>query len=249
VVEDSTTLRSFIKEILKSEYNVIEAENGEVALELAIKHVPDLIISDVIMPKMVGTELCAKIKTNFKTSHIPVIMLTSRSSLVYKFQGLESGADDYLSKPFEIKELTLKVKNILESKTRLKENLLSKDGFTVSDVSLTSIDEKMLQKAYQIVKHNIANQSFNVNQFSEDLGVSRSMLFVKIKAWANVTPKDFIQEIRLKQAARLLEIDKFTVAEVSAKVGFKRQKYFSQCFQKKYNLTPTQYAQKFNANI
>ena len=249
VVEDSTTLRSFIKEILKSEYNVIEAENGEVALELAIKHVPDLIISDVIMPKMVGTELCAKIKTNFKTSHIPVIMLTSRSSLVYKFQGLESGADDYLSKPFEIKELTLKVKNILESKTRLKENLLSKDGFTVSDVSLTSIDEKMLQKAYQIVKLNIANQSFNVNQFSEDLGVSRSMLFVKIKAWANVTPKDFIQEIRLKQAARLLEIDKFTVAEVSAKVGFKRQKYFSQCFQKKYNLTPTQYAQKFNANI
>lgn len=248
LVEDNITLRSFIKQILKSNYNILEAENGKVALDLAKKEMPDLIISDVIMPKMVGTELCSQIKTNFKTSHIPVILLTSRSSLVYKFQGLESGADDYLSKPFDIKELTLKVKNILESKARLKESLWSKDRFAITDVSLTSIDDKMLQKAYQIVRQNIANESFNINQFSEDLGVSRSMLFVKIKAWANVTPKDFIQEIRLKQAARLLEIDKFTVSEISTKVGFKRQKYFSQCFQKKYNLTPLQYAQKFNAN-
>ena len=246
VVEDNITLRSFIKEILKANYNIIEAENGEVALNLASKHLPDLIISDVIMPKMVGTELCSRIKTNFETSHIPVILLTSRSSLVYKFQGLESGADDYLSKPFELKELVLKVKNILETKNRLKEKLLSRDNLTLPNASLTSIDEKMFNKAYVIVKNNIANEAFNVNQFSEDLGVSRSMLFVKIKAWANLTPKDFIQEIRLKYAARLLEVDKFTIAEISQKVGFKRQKYFSACFQKKYGLTPTKYSQKFN---
>ncbi len=115
IVEDNKPLRSFMKNLLKKDYNIIEAENGKVALKKAIKYVPDLIVSDVIMPEMVGTELCSAIKENLKTSHIPVILLTSRSSLVYKFEGLESGADDYISKPFNLKEFKLRIKNIIRS--------------------------------------------------------------------------------------------------------------------------------------
>jgi len=238
-------LRSFIKEILKEDYNVLLAENGEVALKMAIKHLPDLIVSDVVMPRMVGTELCSKIKTTLATSHIPVILLTSRTSLIYKFEGLESGADDYITKPFNLKEFKLKIKNILVSKQKLKDKFKSDSSFESLDVSLTSLDQKLLEKAFQIVKDNIANQDFNIAQFSEDLGVSRSMLFTKIKAWVDATPNDFIQEIRLNNAAKLLEINKLSVSEVSYKVGFKRPKYFSQCFKKKYGLTPSEFSEKF----
>ena len=245
IVEDNVVLRSFIKEILKEDYNVLLAENGEVALKMAIKHLPDLIVSDVVMPRMVGTELCSKIKTTLATSHIPVILLTSRTSLIYKFEGLESGADDYITKPFNLKEFKLKIKNILVSKQNLKDKFKSDSSFESLDVSLTSVDQKLLEKAFQIVKDNIANQDFNIAQFSEDLGVSRSMLFTKIKAWVDATPNDFIQEIRLNYAAKLLEIHKLSVSEVSYKVGFKRPKYFSQCFKKKYGLTPSEFSEKF----
>ncbi|WP_299012551.1 two-component regulator propeller domain-containing protein [uncultured Polaribacter sp.] len=249
IVEDNTVLRSFMKEILKENYNILQAKNGKEAFNLATKHLPDLIVSDVVMPEMVGTELCSKIKTSITTSHIPVILLTSRTSLVYKFEGLESGADDYITKPFNIKEFTLKIKNILDSKQSLKNKFMSNTSFETLDISLTSIDQKLLEKAFKIVKDNIANADFNIAQFSEDLGVSRSMLFTKIKAWANATPNDFIQEIRLKHASKLLELDKLSVAEVSYKVGFKRPKYFSQCFKKKYGLTPSEFGEKFNSKI
>ena len=248
IVEDNVVLRSFMKEILKEKYNVLNAKNGKEALNLAIKYLPDLIISDVVMPEMVGTELCSKIKTTIATSHIPVILLTSRSSLIYKFEGLESGADDYITKPFNLKEFKLKIKNILDSKQSLKNKFISDTSLASLDVSLTSLDQKLLEKAFQIVKENIANQEFNITQFSEDLGVSRSMLFTKIKAWANATPNEFIQEIRLKHAAKLIELNKLNISEVSYKVGFKRPKYFSQCFKKKYNLTPSEYSEKFYKN-
>jgi signal transduction histidine kinase/ligand-binding sensor domain-containing protein/DNA-binding response OmpR family regulator len=247
IVEDNVVLRSFIKEILKPKYNILQAENGKLAYQKALKHLPDLIVSDVIMPEMVGTELCSKLKTNIATSHIPVILLTSRTSLIYKFEGLESGADDYISKPFDLKEFQLKIHNLLTSKQRIKDKFSSKDNYTKIDVSLPSLDEKMLSKAFQIVQENIANQDFNIEEFSETLGVSRSMLYTKIKAWANATPKDFIQEIRLNQAAKLLELNKFTISEICYKVGFKRPKYFSQIFQKKYGLTPSEFSKKFKS--
>jgi len=249
IVEDNVVLRSFIKEILKEKYNILQAENGKIALDMAIKYLPDLIVSDVIMPKMVGTELCSRIKTNIATSHIPVILLTSRSSLIYKFEGLESGADDYITKPFILKEFKLKIKNILDSKQNLKNKFITDSCFESLDVSLTSLDQKLLEKAFQIVKENVSNQDFNITQFSEDLGVSRSMLFTKIKAWADATPNDFIQEIRLNHAAKLLELNKLNISEVSYKVGFKRPKYFSQCFKKKYGMTPSEFIEKFKTNL
>jgi len=246
IVEDHKILRTFMKNLLKKEYNIIEAENGKIAFEKALQHVPNLIISDVIMPEMVGTELCSKIKENLKTSHIPVILLTSRSSLVYKFEGLESGADDYISKPFNLIEFKLRVKNLLNSTERLKNKFSSEDNFIPSEITVSSLDEELLKKAFKIVEENISNEEFDIPFFCSELGVSRTMLFLKIKAWTNYTPNDFIHEIRLKRAAQLLEQNKLNVSEVSYKVGFNNPKYFSKCFQKKYGETPTQFADKFS---
>lgn len=248
VVEDNKPLRSFIKNLLNKDYNILEAENGEVAYKKAIKYLPNLIISDVIMPKMAGTELCAKIKGNIKTSHIPVILLTARTSLIYKFEGLESGADEYISKPFNLKEFQLKVKNLLDTTERLKAKFSSEDTLMPNELTLSSIDEELLKKAFSIVEANIENDQFDIPFFSSELGISRTMLFSKIKAWTNFTPNDFIQEIRMKRAAQLLEQNKINISQVCYKIGFKNPKYFSKCFQKKYGMTPSQFQNKFSEN-
>src|SRR5690606_35778865 len=201
---------------------------------------------DVIMPEMVGTELCHLIKQNIETSHIPVILLTSRTSLVYKFEGLESGADDYISKPFNLKEFKLRIHNLLESKERLKEKFSSQNVLIADDIEMTTPDEELLKKAFEIVEDNISNDQFDIPFFCSELGVSRSVLFVKIKAWTNLTPNNFIQEIRLNSAAKLLKQAKFSVSQVCYKVGFKDPKYFRKCFHKKFNMSPTEYAGKFS---
>lgn len=245
LVEDYKPLRLFIKDLLKTEYNVVEAENGKKGLEKANQIIPDLIISDVVMPKMVGTELCSKIKENINTSHIPVILLTSRSSLIYRLEGLEKGADEYISKPFNIQEFLLKVKNILSLNNKLKNKLGNEDNFLPEEVTVSTLDEKLLKEAFRIVNENIANENFDIPFFSSELGLSRTMLFMKIKAWSNLTPLEFIQNIRMKKAARLLEIRKYNISQISYKVGFKNPKYFSKKFKAKYGLSPIEYQNKF----
>lgn len=246
LVEDSLELRSFMKDLLKNEYNILEAENGRIAFNMAIKHTPDLIVSDVVMPVMVGTELCAAIKNELKTSHIPIVLLTSRSALIYKLEGLESGADDYISKPFDINEFKLRIKNILQSSNTLKEKFSDPNRAGLNNVLISSLDDKLYKKALKIIEDNISNENFDIPFFCSELGVSRTMLFLKIKAWTNFTPNDFIQHFRMKRAAQLLEKGKINISEVSYKVGFKNPKYFSKCFQKKYGETPRQYSKKFS---
>ncbi|NER17850.1 hybrid sensor histidine kinase/response regulator transcription factor [Spongiivirga citrea] len=248
IVEDNKPLRSFLKDFLNQDYNVIEAENGKIGLKKALKHVPDLIVSDIIMPEMVGTDLCTEIKQNLKTSHIPVVLLTSRSSLVYKFEGLESGADEYISKPFNLKEFKLRVQNLLQSTSRLKKKFSNENYLKPSDITVSSIDEQLLKKAFQIVENNISNEQFDIPYFCTELGISRTLLFTKIKAWTNFTPNEFIHELRMKRAAQLLEQNKINISQVSYKVGFKNPKYFSKCFQKKFGETPSDYQNKFSEN-
>ena len=246
LAEDNEALRHFIKTLLRKQYNVLEAENGEAAMRKALKYVPDLIISDIMMPEMVGTELCARIKENLRTSHIPVILLTSRTSLIYKVEGLESGADDYVNKPFNIREFELRVKNLLDATQRIKKKFSREDNRSPSEITVSSLDEKLLKKALEIVEENIANENFDITFFSAELGVSRTMLFTKVKAWTNFTPNEFIHHLRMKRAAQLLEREDLTVAEVSYLVGFRNPKYFSKCFQKKFSHTPSEYADKFS---
>lgn len=245
IVEDHNVLRNFMKNLLQKEYNILEAKNGKIALNMAIDNNPDLIISDVIMPEMVGTELCARIKKDITTSHIPVILLTSRTDLIYKFEGLESGADDYISKPFNLVEFKLRIKNILESTDRMKAKFSKETTLRPSEIVISSLDEELFKKAFKIVEDNISNEQLDIPFFCSQLGVSRTMLFSKIKAWTNFTPNEFIHEIRLKRAAQLLEQNKINVSQISYKVGFNNPKYFSKCFQKKFGDTPTQYAEKF----
>ena len=248
LVEDNKPLRKFMKSILKDNYNIIEAENGKKALKIAQKESPNLIVSDVVMPVMVGTELCSKIKEDIRTSHIPIILLTSRTSLIYKLEGLESGADDYISKPFDVNEFLIRIKNLLESTSRLKEKYTSEDPLQPNEIIVSSLDEKLYKKAFQIVEDNIDNENFDVQFFCSELGVSRTMLFTKVKAWTNFTPNEFIMHFRMKRAAQILEQGKINISEVSYKVGFRNPKYFSKCFQKKYGETPTQYMNRFSTD-
>jgi signal transduction histidine kinase/ligand-binding sensor domain-containing protein/DNA-binding response OmpR family regulator len=246
IVEDSTALRTFMVQLLKPKFKVLEAADGLEGFEIAIKEHPDVIVSDVVMPNMDGTALCAKLKQDIRTSHIPVILLTSRTSLVYKLEGLESGADDYISKPFDLREFQLRIQNQLRTKEKLKEKLSSAPReFGPEEIEVTSVDEKLLKTAIEIVENNIPNEQFDIPMFSSELGVSRTMLFIKIKAWTNFTPNEFIQHFRMKRAAQLLQTGKLNISEVSYKVGFKNPKYFSKCFLKAHGETPTAFIKRF----
>ena len=249
IVEDNAQIRNFINTIFKDTYNIIEAENGKEGLKLAISEMPDIIISDIMMPKMDGIEFCEKIKSEIKTSHIPVILLTARTSLIFKMEGLESGADDYINKPFNVKELMLKVRNHIHRMEQLREKFNTSKNIVPSEVTFSSIDEELLQKAIAVVEKNIGNEFFDIPLFCEELGVSRTMLFSKIKAWTEMTPNEFIQSMRMKRAAQLLEQNKLSVSQICYKVGYKNPKYFSRSFQKHFKLTPSQYLEKFKNDL
>ena len=246
LVEDNKQLRKFMGSLLLEDYNILEAENGKVAFKIAQKEKVDLIVSDVVMPEMTGTELCSLIKEDIRTSHIPLILLTSRSSLVYKLEGLESGADDYISKPFNVMEFKLRINNLLASISRLKQKMASVENFQQEDLVMSSIDEELYKKAIRIVENNIGNEQFDIMSFCEELGVGRTILFKKIKAWTDFTPNEFVQHIRLKKGAQLLEQGKINISEISYKIGFKTPKNFSKCFTKKYGKTPTEYIKTFS---
>lgn len=242
IVEDNLELRAFIRDLLAKSYNIYEAGNGKEAYKLALKEQIDLIISDVIMPVTTGTELCALIKQDIKTSHIPVILLTTRSELIYKLEGLEYGADDYISKPFNIQEFQLRINNLLNSIQRLKQKIGANQDVKPS---ISSLDEKLYQKAINIIKENISNEHSDIPYFCKELGISKSVLYSKVKAWSNFTPKQFILNYRLNYAAQLLESGKMNINQISQMVGFKDPKYFARVFKNKFDKTPTEYVKYF----
>ncbi len=246
VVEDNDPVRKFIVDVFRDSYRVEEAANGMEGFKKAVQIVPDLVISDVMMPKMDGIEFCYQAKSNLKTSHIPFILLTARTSLIFKFEGLESGADEYINKPFNVKELKLKARNLINTFHKMRDKFSDESIVKPAEITVSSIDEKLLKRALAIVEENISNEFFNIQLFSSELGVSRTMLFTKVKAWTNLTPNEFIHSMRMKRAAQILEQNKVTISEVSYQVGFNNPKYFSKCFQKYHGSTPSEYAGKFS---
>ncbi|WP_044211373.1 two-component regulator propeller domain-containing protein [Flammeovirga sp. OC4] len=249
IVEDNVQVRNFIMELLSADYNVVEAENGEIGLSKVVECTPDLIISDVMMPVMDGITFCKEIKTNIKTSHIPIILLTARTADQFKYEGLELGADEYMSKPFSVQELKLKVRNLLRFVDSLKVRFKEGNVIRPSEITISSVDEQLLNKAIEIMDNNIDNQFFNVEQYTEELGVSRTMLFTKIKKWTGLTPNEFILSMRMKRATQLIEQNKINISQICYKVGFKDPKYFSKSFKKYHGCTPTAYSKKFQENI
>jgi len=241
VVEDNHDFRTFLKEQLSELYQVIDAPDGEEGEKLAIEQNPDLIVSDIMMPKMDGLELCRHIKHNVQTSHIPVILLTARSGDETKISGYEVGADSYISKPFSFDVLLARIKQLIEQQEGRKKEFRKTLRVNPSCITITSIDEQLIQKALKLIEDHMDNSEYNVEQLSLDMGMSRMNLYRKLQAITGQTPTDFIRTIRLKRAAQLLRDGKLNVSEVADRVGFSSSSYFTKCFKELFGVLPTQY--------
>jgi signal transduction histidine kinase/ligand-binding sensor domain-containing protein/DNA-binding response OmpR family regulator len=242
IVEDNQDVRAYIRDFLESDYRVKEARDGVDGFEKATNTIPDLIISDVMMPNMDGFELCEKLKTDERTSHIPVILLTARASEKSKLEGLETGADDYIIKPFSARELQVRVKNLIEQRRKLRERFSHESALKPKDIAITSADERFLQRAMDTIEAQIGNPDFSVNDFGKKVGLSHSQLHRKIRALTDRSPIEFIRTLRLKRAADLLKQHFGNVAEIAYEVGFNNPSYFAECFRKLFGKSPSEYA-------
>ncbi|OGU77338.1 MAG: hypothetical protein A2V93_11875 [Ignavibacteria bacterium RBG_16_34_14] len=241
IVEDNSDVRKYIKDNLIKDYRILEAIDGEDGWNISIEHIPDLIVSDVMMPRMDGFKLCEKLKTDERTSHIPVILLTAKAAKQDKIEGYETGADDYIMKPFEPDELRARIKNLIEQRKRLHEHFQKNGIFELNQTKITSVDKKFLQKVYEIINSNISNTSFNIDVFVEHLTVSKSLLHKKIVSLTGEPPGELIRRIRLKRAAELIEKRFGNLSEIALEVGFNNPAYFSECFKKQFGVAPSQY--------
>jgi len=242
VVEDSEDVRAHLLDNLEDQFNMQEAVDGEEGLSLATDTIPDIIITDLMMPRMDGVELCKKLKTDERTSHIPVIMLTARATVESRIEGLETGADAYMTKPFNMQELQTRLRSLIEQRKILRERFSKEAELGPSDIAVTSVDEKFLNKAIQIIEDNLGDCDFDVTAMTGEIGMSRMQLFRKLKALTNQTPSEFIRTIRLKRAAQLLKKNFGNVAEITYEVGFNNLSYFAKCFRELYGVSPSEYS-------
>jgi DNA-binding response OmpR family regulator/two-component sensor histidine kinase len=241
IVEDNPDVRYFIRSHFDSVYAIYEAKNGQEGWDMAIKIIPDVIISDILMPDLDGNELCKRIKKDERTSHIPVLLLTALHSKEHEIEGLSSGADDYVTKPFDISVLQTKVENMLQVRRSLKEKYTREIILKPSNITIASPDEHFLQKAIKVVERNISNADLDIEQFASEVGVSRMQLYRKFNALTNMTVKEFIRSIRLKRATQLLLDKKLNITEIAYTVGFKDLSHFRKCFHREYGMSASQY--------
>jgi ligand-binding sensor domain-containing protein/nitrogen-specific signal transduction histidine kinase/DNA-binding NarL/FixJ family response regulator len=244
LVEDNAEVRSFIKNALSAAYNIQESENGMEGLESAIELIPDLIISDVMMPVMDGLELCRQIKTDERTSHIPVILLTARSAYVHQINGFENGADAYIMKPFNLKVLELNIKNTLAARETIKHKFAQVITLEPSNLVINKTEEGFLMKIMKIIENHISDPQFDVPTLSAEIGMSQPILYKKIRALTDLSVNDFIKSLRIKRAAQLLKQNAGNIAEVAYAVGFNDRKYFSLEFKKHFGKTPSEFIQE-----
>ncbi len=239
VVEDNNDVRAYIHEHLQHNFNVVEANDGQVGVKAAIEIIPDLIISDLMMPKMDGYGLCKKLKTDMRTSHIPIILLTARAGSEDKIEGLETGADDYLIKPFNFKELIVRVKNLIDNRRKLRERFSKQTELKPAEISVNSADEVFLKKVLASIENNLANEKFNLESLSKDTAMSERQLQRKIKALTDQSPKQFIRTMRLQRANELLTKNAATISEIAYMCGFGSVSYFTRCFREQFGITPS----------
>ncbi len=241
IVEDNDDVRSYIREQLEGDYQVNEARHGEEGVMIAQEKVPDLIISDVMMPKMDGYQFCKAIRTDEKTSHIPLVMLTARSGLDDKIEGLESGVDAYLTKPFSAKELRATVKNLIHQREQLRKRFSKSSVISPAEVSTFSTDQAFLGKTIKIIESNYGDDQFSVEMLAENLNMSLTQLNRKLNALIDQPPGQLIRSFRLQKAADLLEEKAGSVSEICYKVGFSDNAYFSRAFKKQFGVSPSEY--------
>jgi len=244
VVEDNMEVCNFIKSLFVDNYRVKTAYNGRKGLQEIIKLIPDIVISDIMMPEMDGIELCSLLKTDKRTCHIPVILLTARTELTFKYEGLETGADDYVQKPFSAKYLIMKVKNLLKQRQLMQGHFYRNSIVKPEELALTPTDEILINKAVQYIEKNINDPKLNVDSLSKELALSRVHFYRKIKSITNLTAVEFIRNIRLKKAAQLLETGTYNIEEVKFMIGINDANYFRTSFKKQFGLNPKDYAKK-----
>jgi len=245
IVDDNEDFRNFISALFTANYRILKASDGESAYKLILDRMPDMIICDVMMPKMDGFELCKLIKQDIRISHIPVILLTAKAGEDNKYKGLEAGAEDYIAKPFNMEMLALKVNRILERQKKTREHFKKKIDISPGEIEITTMDEKFVKKAVVLVEANIANSGFLVEDLCREMGMSRVYFYKKILSLTDKTPSEFIRFIRLKRAADLLEKSQLFVNEVAFQVGFNDPKYFRKYFKEEFGLSPNEYKKKF----
>ncbi|MDR1526675.1 MAG: response regulator [Dysgonamonadaceae bacterium] len=250
LVEDDADLRAFVKTTLEEEYTVMEAKNGLEGWEKARKALPDFVVSDIMMPEMDGIELLQKLKEDFLTSHIPVILLTAKTMIESKLEGITYGADDYITKPFNIPYFKARIRNLFEQRKRLQEIYRSRLTDIVPQEPaeeepkpfiIPSQDEILLKKAVQIIETRIDDSDFSVDDLVTSLGMSRSVFFNKVKSLTGLAPIEFIRDLKMKRAAELLASGDYLVKEVSYMIGISDTKYFGKCFKTKFGITPQDY--------
>ncbi len=244
VVEDNSDLRKFIIDSLGKEFRFLEGADGKQGMEKAFEETPDLIISDVMMPEMDGITMTGKLKNDTRTSHIPIILLTAKTSDESKLSGLETGADDYLTKPFNKNELLLKVRNSIALRVKLREKLKLELLKESPNVEVQSADEKFLLKVRDAILSRLSDEQLSVESLADEIGLSRSQLFRKISALTGASVNELIRTFRLQRAAQLIEQNWGPVTQVAYEVGFSNLSYFSKAFKEKYGVLPSEYGAK-----
>ena len=248
IVEDNFDVRNYIISHLDEDYKIQEAVDGDEGFTKSIEHFPDLIISDVMMPKMDGFQLCVKLKTDERTSHIPIILLTAKATSENKIEGYETGADDYIMKPFDTKELRVRVKNLIDQRKQLRKHFKKEGIFNLENKKIKSVDKRFLEKATKIIHDHISDTSFGVELFASELAISRAALHKKLVALIGEPPSELIKRIRLSKAGILLKNNTGNISEIALEVGFNNPAYFAECFKKQFGETPSQYQKKLTQN-
>ena len=241
IIEDNFELRTYLKNILLSSYRIVTAPNGKQGVETALTVLPDLIISDIMMPQMDGFEVCNQIKNNILSSHIPVILLTALSDTDKKIGGYSSGADAYITKPFDEKVLLAQIENLIRSRAKLREVFSVSDSEWANGMAHLNSDKLLIEKAGSIVEQHLNDKNFVVDQLAAKLNISTSSLYRKLKALTNQSPTEFVRYIRLKKALKLMTDGNTNVEEIGYIIGFNSHSYFTSSFKKQFGKTPSEH--------
>ncbi len=249
LVEDNDEIRNYLKNGLQSQFDIRTATNGEEAIEvLKLNPATDLVVTDIMMPVMDGIKLCRTIKQNITTSHIPIIILSAKTEVEDQLEALQTGADDYISKPFSLQILTVKINNIIKTRKRILEKYSKTIEVNPETLTFNMMDEEFLTKAVSVVRNNLSNETFSTDDFAREMGMSRSNLHLKMKAITGESALDFVRRMRFNEACELLKENRWTIAEISYRVGFTSPSYFSTSFKKYVGCLPTDY-QRHNSGL
>jgi DNA-binding response OmpR family regulator len=239
IVEDNLDLRTFLKNTLSRNYSCFEAGDGKEGLELVSKIIPDIVISDVIMPKMDGYELCKNIKENTKTCHIPVILLTANSAAEQIVSGYEIGADAYVTKPFDMSIIKAQISRMIRNRELIREKYMTQNFMVEVSTSNISRDDEFIIKLRQLLENNLSETDFNVTKLSNNLNISTTHLYRKLKALTGLSPVEFIRFFKLQKACEMLSNSNLSIKEIGYGLGFNNLSYFVKCFREQFNVTPS----------